>query len=453
MFRLRESELSSGQALSARALQAALLVAVLASLASLLLVAREDTILAGLLDEPAPSPPLETLRQGTRLRFLLGLIVAAILACSLIALWRLRRRYVRSQEALRRVKMLAHDILASMERGVVTANLDGIVTSINSAGTRLLGTTVECVGQPLELLSREELPLLDIFREVTQARRAVRDRDFRVRQPGCTAQFRVDGDVLRGPEGEALGCVLHLRDVTDRMLMEERMRRMERFIDLASLASGLHHEIKNPLTALSIHVQLLEEVLNNGQGPHEAEEIAAILRTEVCRLNGVLENFRSFASLEHLHLEPTSAVEVIEKAVRLLRPQASEKGVQVLLLPPPPDLPAVPLDAEKFEQVLLNLMINALEAMPEGGRLTLEVSLARDELLVAVRDTGPGIPPEVQRHLFQPYFSTKDRGTGTGLALCEKLVGQHGGRIDYQTGPAGTTFRIAVPVKQRSATP
>ena len=114
---------------------------------------------------------------------------------------------------------------------------------------------------------------------------------------------------------------------------------------------------------------------------------------------------------------------------------------------PESSLPRVPLDAEKFKQAVLNLVINALEAMPEGGSLVLGASVRAGELLVEVSDTGPGIPPEIQQDLFKPYFSTKTRGTGMGLALTEKLVGQHGGRIDFRTGPWGTTFCIAIPLE------
>jgi signal transduction histidine kinase len=292
------------------------------------------------------------------------------------------------------------------------------------------------------------LPLLEVFQHVVGRQQPLHDRDVSVHRKGRAIRLLIDGDPLLDTQEQALGCVIHLRDVTERMLMEERMRRMERFLELASLASGLHHEIKNPLTALSIHVQLLEEGLNNPHSSMNVEEIVAVLRTEICRLNGVLENFRSFANLQRLTLVPTDGLGVVEKAIRLIRPQAAEQGVHIALLHPGAELPAVPLDAEKFEQAVLNLVINALEAMPNGGNLTLSVAVQEGEFCVAIQDSGSGIPPEARQHLFQPYFSTKDKGTGMGLALSEKLIGQHGGHIDYSTGPEGTTFRIAVPLER-----
>ena len=102
---------------------------------------------------------------------------------------------------------------------------------------------------------------------------------------------------------------------------------------------------------------------------------------------------------------------------------------------------------EKVKQAVLNLVINALEAMPGGGHLTLCSSARHGEVRFEVADTGSGIPPEVQGQLFKPYFSTKLRGTGMGLALTEKLIGQHGGRVEFQTGPGGTTFQIAIPLE------
>jgi len=175
-----------------------------------------------------------------------------------------------------------------------------------------------------------------------------------------------------------------------------------------------------------------------------------VLKTEVGRLNGVLESFRSFANLQNLSIQPTDALAVLEEAIRLIHPQATEQGVQITLLHPEIELPLVSLDAEKFTQVILNLLINALEAMPKGGALAIAASVVGSELRISIKDSGPGIAIEARKNLFQPYFSTKTKGSGLGLALSEKLVNQHGGHIDYQTGPEGTTFEIAVPVEQRN---
>ena len=241
---------------------------------------------------------------------------------------------------------------------------------------------------------------------------------------------------LKDSRGATIGCVIHLRDVTERILMEEQMWRMEQFASLSTLASGLHHEIKNPLTALSIHVQLLEERLRCDRGRRAGRR--ADRRAEV-RGPPAQRHARQLPRLRQPpapHLKPVDvagAPRGRRPADRARRRPSSTSGSSCCA--PRRALPRVPLDAEKFKQAVLNLVLNALEAMPEGGDLILRAAVEDGRAPRRGADTGPGIPPEIQDHLFQPYFSTKDRGTGMGLALAEKLVRQHGGQLDFRTGP------------------
>jgi PAS domain S-box-containing protein len=366
-------------------------------------------------------------------------------------LWH-RRQNVAAQESLRRVKLLAHDILASMEQGVVTTDNEARVTSINSGAVRLLGASEECVGHPLARLASAEVPLDGICRQVLGRHEPVRDRECAVQREGGTRLLLASAHELKDTNGRALGCVIHLRDVTERMRMKEQVWRLERLASLSTLASGLHHEIKNPLTALGIHVQLIEERLRDPNAPEPVGELLAVLKSEVRRLNGVLERFRDYASLPRLCLSPTDVPEVLDDVARLIRPQAEAQGVRMSLARDGKPPPRVPLDAEKFREAVLNLVVNALEAMPGGGELLVGARSGDGALTVEVRDTGPGIPPEVLEQLFKPYVSTKPRGTGMGLAMVEKLVSQHGGRVTFQTGPRGTTFQLSLPLSARVTT-
>ncbi len=455
MFRVKESEGDGGPPMAEWVAQLALLGALLADAGCVFLIGKEYHRLGAALDRPEPMPRAEeaSLRQEVGVQLAASLGLSAFLTVCAAAVWRLRRGHRSSRKSLRQVKMLAYDILASMDRGVVTTNRQGIITSINSAAIGLLGVDVECVGRPIASLSPIDGPLVAVYQEVVARQATIRDRDWNVDRAGRVLRLRVDGHALRDTEGALLGCVIHLRDVTERMLLEERMGRMERFLSLATLASGLHHEIKNPLTALSIHLQLLEESLGNGQPGEAVDDLVGVLKTEVCRLTGVLESFRSFANLQHLAIQPTDALGVVENAIRLIRPQATEQRVAIALLHPDEELPPVPLDAEKFEQAVLNLLINALEVMPEGGRLTVGAAVTDGELRLSVQDSGPGIPPEIRPNVFQPYFSTKEKGSGMGLALSEKFVSQHGGHIGYRTGPEGTTFEVTIPLERGNGSP
>lgn len=373
-----------------------------------------------------------------------SIVVVAQLA-GLITLLRLQRRHEASQRSFHQVKLLAHDILASMDQGVITTDQQGSITSINSAAIRLVRAHPDCVGQPIDSISSLEAPLGDLHRQVATKRAPVKDVELSVKRNGNTRWLLVNAFDLKDIRGKTFGSVIHILDVTERLLMKEQVWRMEQFDRLSTLASGLHHEIKNPLTALSIHVQLLEEHLSVTDPGSEARQFLAVLKAEVRRLSGVLESFRNFASLDRLALRPTDANAILENVRRLIGPQAAQQHVHLALEPAQNGLPMVPLDSEKIEQAVLNLVVNALEAMPSGGTLTLAASASAGKLEIEVRDTGSGISPEIQHHVFGPYFTTKTRGTGMGLALVDKLVRQHRGRVDFGTSPAGTSFRITLP--------
>jgi two-component system, NtrC family, sensor histidine kinase HydH len=372
-----------------------------------------------------------------------------LLLCTLTMLWFQQRQFA-ILRVLYQVKLLSLEILASMDQGVITTDLQNTVTGINTAAVTILGVESECIGMPLSRISSGGASLAGLADRVAELNAAVWDQDFAIDRGGRLRRIRADSHVFKDSDSKAIGCIILLRDVSDRILMEERVHLMERFVSLGTLAAGLHHEIKNPLTALSIHVQLLEKRLCGPTPTKPVDEMIGVVKSEILRLNSVLDSFRDFASLHRLTLRPTNLVDLLKDTVRLIGPQALQQHVEVTLRHPEGDLAEVPLDGDKFKQAVLNLVINALEAMPEGGELTLDASAREEELRVEVSDTGPGIAPEIQRDLFKPYSSTKSRGTGMGLALSEKVVSQHGGRIEYRTGPLGTTFSIAIPLELAS---
>ncbi|MCE9604647.1 MAG: PAS domain-containing protein [Planctomycetia bacterium] len=455
MFRVKTDKNTETFSTAERILLAALFMALTASCVSLYLVFQERHLVDSWHENGETHSPtsIRSLQRRLDLQVLTGTVVLAILLFCHIAFWRLRRRFLLSQQSLRHVKMLAHDILASMDRGVVTIDCEGVITSINSAGIKLLGVDFECVGAPVSSISLPETPLVEVCREVMRNLVPICDRDTQLERGGRLSQLRLDAHVLKDGEGAVIGCAVHLRDVTERMLLDERMRRMEGFLSMAMLAAGLHHEIKNPLTALSIHLQLLDESLSAGAGDSRVGEFVGVLKTEVYRLNGVLERFRSFANLQQLVLQSSDVLEIVANVIRLIEPQAAQQNVRMTLAKPERQLPVAQLDRDKIEQAVLNVVINALEAMPNGGNLAIKVAEEDGRIRIAVEDSGTGISPEVQRNLFRPYFSTKSKGSGIGLALSEKFISQHKGHIEYRTGKHGTVFEIVLPYEQATGSP
>ncbi len=369
----------------------------------------------------------------------LNVVVTGI---ALILLW---RAYRSSQESLRDLRALAGDVLSSMDQAVLTTDRSGTITSINRRGLEFLSPDGDCVGRNIGDLA--SIPL-DKFRSDWLAERSTSmTRDMQVHSDGHTRVLRAFCQTLNDHAGNEIGNVLQLRDVSERVLIEDRMRRMERYMGLGSLAGGLHHEIKNPLAALSLHVQLLEEELEGDNPSDEVRQMLGVIRTEVTRIGGVLEGFRDFASIGQLSLAPVELNELILGQVSLVRPSATQASIRIDFEHEGEDC-LVLADRVRLEQVLLNLLVNAMEAMPEGGTITITTRQSGDFAVVEVRDTGVGIPENLKDRILDPYFTTKSEGTGLGLALCDKVMRQHRGNLEFRTSEKGTTFVLTIPKAQ-----
>jgi PAS domain S-box-containing protein len=318
-----------------------------------------------------------------------------------------------------------------------------VVTSVNPRAGELLGLDFDAIGRPLAEVC-VDVGLEQLSCMTLRTRQPSPERDFAVSQTGSRQRLRAKCYLLKDATGACPGTLLIVRDVTERVLMEERLRRMERYMGLGTLAAGLHHEIKNPLGALSLHIQLLEEKLEDSADEGPVEHLS-IVKTEAARISEVLETFRDFASVERLDQQATDLGPLIEQAQRLIAPQADRQNVRVQVgLQEGPAIRA-DVDAARTEQVVLNLLLNSLDEMSDGGDLTLRLMADKQNAYIEVEDTGPGIPEGVQSRVFDPYFTTKSRGSGMGLAISQKIMQQHAGDIDFESGPEGTVFRLTIP--------
>lgn len=218
---------------------------------------------------------------------------------------------------------------------------------------------------------------------------------------------------------------------------------------LSRLLSRLAHEVRNPLSSLDIHVQLLEEDVGRlpaDSVPNVAGRLA-IIRTELHRLDGIVRQFLSLTGPSSLELRPLQLPEVIEHVRQLLGTDAAAREV-TLTVTLAPDLPVVNADVVQLTQVLVNLVINALQAVEPHGRveITAQPDPARPGALIAVRDTGPGIAPEARGVIFDPYFTTKAEGSGLGLWIVQQIVRAHGGTIEAANAPGGgAVFTLRLP--------
>jgi len=221
---------------------------------------------------------------------------------------------------------------------------------------------------------------------------------------------------------------------------EDRTRALE------GMAARLAHEVKNPLAAIK---GLSTHMARNASDPKTAERLA-IVAAEADRLQSIVEGFLTFSrGLDDLKLAPTRPYEVARELAVLLETRAEEAGV-VLELGGDETL-ALDADSRKLRQALLNLVLNAIQASPRGATVHLEVARACDGARITVRDGGTGMTPEVLDRIRKPYFTTKEAGTGLGLAVARGLVEQHGGRLDLKSVPGmGTTATVSLPMKAKA---
>ncbi len=368
------------------------------------------------------------------------------------------QNYYSLNQVFERTKTLARNILESIASGVITLDRKGRVTSINAAAERILGLDPrQVVWRPYTETFRFQPEILEVARTAgeEQAHASEVELECAAGKDGRPAFIRLSTSELKAPDGQTVGVVLLIRDCSEVVHLERQLRHADKMAALGTLSAGLAHEIKNPLSALELNLHLLRgELKDQEESLGDARSYLEILGAELKRLNGILETFMRFSRPTELHLAPLKINETLEHVLSLVTHEAREKTVEVHASLAE-DLPLVVGDDGQLTQVFLNLVINALQAMPDGGRLEVASGLsdaAPGFVSVRVTDTGVGIPAAHVAKLFEPYFTTREGGLGLGLAIAYRIVKDHGGRIDVRSGlGAGTTMTVLLPIRRQDA--
>ncbi len=232
---------------------------------------------------------------------------------------------------------------------------------------------------------------------------------------------------------------------------QQQQRLQDQYTELAQLAGSLAHEIKNPLSVIRMNMDLLAEDFADAETPRERRALnkIALVHEQCSRLENLLKDFLRFARVSSLRLEPGNLNAQVDRVLELFAPQARENDVEVIRYLDA-DLPSVLMDAESLQSALVNLVKNALEAMPDGGELMVRTYVTRRRAALDLIDTGCGMDQQTALKMFDTFFSTKQGGSGLGLPTARKIIEGHGGRIDVQSAAGrGTKFTLEFPLPAR----
>ena len=238
----------------------------------------------------------------------------------------------------------------------------------------------------------------------------------------------------------------HMQEVK---ALEIEVLHRERLSALGNLAATVAHEIRNPLNAISMGLQRLKVEFQPTDDREQYSRVTELMLGEVHRLNSIVEQFLSLARPLEIKPEALRVQDVLNELATLVEGEAQQSKVQIRVVAPP-TLPLLKADREYLRQTLLNLILNGLQAMPEGGTLTLKANTSNGNFLISVTDTGTGIAPENRRRIFEPYFTTKAKGSGLGLAIARRIIEAHGGTITvFSETDQGCCFQIALPINRK----
>lgn len=384
--------------------------------------------------------------EGIRLTAL-SLLLAITAAAAVLAL----RSHQATTERLTWVQNTTKTILESLAGGVLTLDLEGKVGIINRAAREILEIGDAPAGIDLAWLARRQLAFTQLIRQSVLERKYVQDQDLRfVNSRGAAVVVRITTCEQKDEKGERVGVIVLVKDVTRLVAMDQELRKRDRLAAAGTLAAGVAHEIRNPLSALELNIRLLrDEVLSANPSREDIESYFDVLVAETRRLNRITANFLQLARPAAISRAPVFIDEPLLQVIRLLELEAKEKAISFNVRLPERFL--VLGDTNKLEQLFLNILINAMQAMPEGGVVHVEARALSEEdgrfVDVSFADNGVGIPPENLARLFDPYFTTREGGTGLGLPIADRIATDHGGKIFVESAPgAGTTMTVRLPL-------
>jgi PAS domain S-box-containing protein len=342
-------------------------------------------------------------------------------------------------------------VLDSMNDGVIVTDEEHRVILVNKAAERMLPiASGRIIGDRPVWEVVADADIAEFARGTLENDDSVSDREFALDHGGTTRILSCSLIPLV-QAGHIRGNILQIEDISEKRGREARLRRAESLASLTTLAAGVAHEIKNPLGSIGIHNQLIQKLVSRLEND-EAEAISSYLHVideEIERLNKIVVDFLFAVRPMNTHLEDRDLNPLIEDLLSFVQYELEQSNVE-LIKDLDETIPSLKLDPKYLKQAVLNLVKNAISAMPDGGILRVSTQLRGDQVLFRISDNGVGMSADVRDKIFEPYFTTKDFGSGIGLTLVYKVVKEHMGDISVLSREGrGTTFTITLPVPQR----
>jgi two-component system, sporulation sensor kinase E len=339
-------------------------------------------------------------------------------------------------------------VLDSMEDGIIVTDLDNRIKIISKTTRRLLPMHNETDEKVLwAVISDHEIA---DYLELHMGRGdRILDEEFYVQKSSLIRVLSFSVFPLVRDKA-IMGNIIMLRDITERKKSEAKYRRAENLASLTTLAASVAHEIKNPLASMGIHLQLMQRELEreNCIGKESAAEYLDIISEEIERLNSIVVDFLFAVRPMDTRMKSEDINAVIKELLEFTKYELEQNRI-AYVFDPSDHLPKIEIDKKYIKQALLNIIKNAIAAMPEGGVLHVSTAVSGDMASIDITDNGVGISEEHMNKIFEPYYTTKDFGSGLGLTVVYKVIREHGGEIslDSQEGK-GTTFTITLPLPQ-----
>lgn len=361
----------------------------------------------------------------------------------------LYRSELEKAQELSRLKEFSENIIESVNVGILVVDIDGRITTWNSALEEMMGVARNrALDRSIyEVLDKD---LVETIRNVIgQDRWALNDvrhiyKYSAATEDGRPLKINISLAPFETARGIVTGTLVVLENVTDRAQLEEQLLQSEKLSSIGLLAAGVAHEVNTPLAGISSYAQMLIQQIPESDPKHKLLEK---IRVQTLRASGIVNNLLNFSRTSDTQFREVEINKCLDDTLQLLEPQMRNSKVEIVRNYGENVLPAYG-NASKLQQVFMNLIINARDAMPGGGRLMIQTRMVDTSLVVDFRDTGAGIAPENIAKIYDPFFTTKDvgQGTGLGLALSYGIIQEHGGRIFVESRPnEGAHFTIKLP--------